>query len=357
MSSASSTRRRDRASQFASTYAGKVAELDAAGSRDAMHELAEINELSAAPASFASLRVRHRHRRPRARRAAAARPGARHRDRDEAAVLRARVGRARRRARRAAARHRRARLLPPLPAQRPPLPPAPALRARGEDPRREVDLEPGRLEPAVRRAGAPRCASTSTTRSCRSTSRSAACSRPTARSAATAAEAVSAALEPGLRTRAFIYNTLVHDKSVEDRLRRYPHWLASRNLANEASDESVMALIEAVREPLRHPPALVPAEGASCSASSGWPTTTAPRRCSHEDVTFSFGEARDLVLDTYAVVLAGRRRRSPGGSSTSTGSTRPIASAQARRRVLRLHGPERPPVRDAQLHRARVATC
>jgi oligoendopeptidase F len=61
------------------------------------------------------------------------------------------------------------------------------------------------------------------------------------------AEAVSAALEPGLRTRAFIYNTLAHDKSVEDRLRHFPNWLASRNLSNEASDESVMALIEAVR--------------------------------------------------------------------------------------------------------------
>jgi oligoendopeptidase F len=32
-----------------------------------------------------------------------------------------------------------------------------------------------------------------------------------------------------------------------DRLRSYPHWLATRNLANEASDESVAALIEAVR--------------------------------------------------------------------------------------------------------------
>ena len=63
----------------------------------------------------------------------------------------------------------------------------------------------------------------------------------------TAAESLSEALEPGLRTRAFIYNTLVYDKSVDDRLRSYPHWLAARNLANEASDESVMALIEAVR--------------------------------------------------------------------------------------------------------------
>ncbi len=62
-----------------------------------------------------------------------------------------------------------------------------------------------------------------------------------------AAQAVTAALEPGLRTRAYILNTLLQDKAVDDRLRRYPNWLASRNLANEASDESVQALVEAVK--------------------------------------------------------------------------------------------------------------
>jgi oligoendopeptidase F len=63
---------------------------------------------------------------------------------------------------------------------------------------------------------------------------------------AEAAEAITAALRPGLRTRAYVFNTLLADKSTKDRLRSYPHWLASRNLANEASDESVEALIEAV---------------------------------------------------------------------------------------------------------------
>jgi oligoendopeptidase F len=63
---------------------------------------------------------------------------------------------------------------------------------------------------------------------------------------AAAAEGVTAALQPGLRTRAFIFNTLLQDKSTKDRLRSYPHWLAARNLSNEASDESVSALIEAV---------------------------------------------------------------------------------------------------------------
>ncbi len=63
----------------------------------------------------------------------------------------------------------------------------------------------------------------------------------------TSAEAISEALAPGLRTRAYIFNTLVHDKAVDDRLRHYDNWLASRNLANEASDESVQALLTAVR--------------------------------------------------------------------------------------------------------------
>ena len=61
------------------------------------------------------------------------------------------------------------------------------------------------------------------------------------------AEAVTGALGPGLRTRGYVFNTLLQDKAIKDRLRHYPHWLASRNLANEASDESVQALVEAVK--------------------------------------------------------------------------------------------------------------
>jgi oligoendopeptidase F len=113
-----------------------------------------------------------------------------------------------------------------------------------------------------------------------------------------AAEAVSSTLEPGLRTRGFIYNTLVHDKSVEDRLRRYQHWLASRNLANEASDESVMALIEAVRRRFDIPQRwyVVKAKLLGLDRLADY-DRAAPVLA--EDVTFSFGEARDLVLDTY----------------------------------------------------------
>jgi oligoendopeptidase F len=114
----------------------------------------------------------------------------------------------------------------------------------------------------------------------------------------TAADAVSDALEPGLRTRGFIYNTLVYDKSVEDRLRHYPHWLASRNLSNEASDESVMALIQAVRGrfdiPQRWYRLKAKLLGVDRLADYD---RSAPVLA--EDVRYSFGEARDLVLDTY----------------------------------------------------------
>ena len=134
---------------------------------------------------------------------------------------------------------------------------------------------------------------------------------PRARERRGAAEAVTAALEPGLRTRGYIYNTLVADKAVEDRLRPYPNWLAGRNLANEASDESVMALIEAVRArydiPQRWYRLKARLLGVERLADYD---RTAPVLA--EDGRYSYGQARELVLDTYAAFsprpgeLAGR---------------------------------------------------
>ena len=79
-----------------------------------------------------------------------------------------------------------------------------------------------------------------------------ACTRPTATSARRPPSGSPPRSQPGLRTRAFVFNTLLADKMVDDRLRSYPHWLASRNLANEASDESVEALVTAVRSRYEH---------------------------------------------------------------------------------------------------------
>ncbi len=43
-----------------------------------------------------------------------------------------------------------------------------------------------------------------------------------------------------------IFNTVLLDKSIDDRLREYPHWLSSRNLDNEIGDATVSALVSAV---------------------------------------------------------------------------------------------------------------
>ena len=61
----------------------------------------------------------------------------------------------------------------------------------------------------------------------------------------TAAEAITDALGSGLRTRTFVFNTILLDKSIDDRMRGYPTWITARNLANETTDEAVDALVEA----------------------------------------------------------------------------------------------------------------
>ena len=59
--------------------------------------------------------------------------------------------------------------------------------------------------------------------------------------------AMTEAMEPEVRTRTYIYNTLLYDKAVEDRLRGYPTWLSQRNLENQVDDSAVQALVSAVR--------------------------------------------------------------------------------------------------------------
>ena len=60
-----------------------------------------------------------------------------------------------------------------------------------------------------------------------------------------ASEAVTEALGPGLRTRTFVFNTILVDKYIDDRLRGYETWISSRNLRNDTTDEAVEALVDA----------------------------------------------------------------------------------------------------------------
>jgi oligoendopeptidase F len=122
---------------------------------------------------------------------------------------------------------------------------------------------------------------------------------PDRRRRAEAAAGLTEALREGLRTRAFVFNTLFQDKATKDRLRSYPHWLASRNLANEVSDESVEALIEAVRSRYELARRWYRLKASLLGLDRlAHRDRMAPVSDSDEEIPY--GEAREIVLDCYS---------------------------------------------------------
>lgn len=67
-----------------------------------------------------------------------------------------------------------------------------------------------------------------------------------------AAAAFTDGLRGNLRTLTFIFNTILADKALDDRLRGYPSWISARNMSNEVADEDVEALIGAVQNGYPH---------------------------------------------------------------------------------------------------------
>jgi oligoendopeptidase F len=125
------------------------------------------------------------------------------------------------------------------------------------------------------------------------------------------AERVTAALQPTLRVRGYIFNTLLADKSVDDRLRRYPTWISSRNLSNEASDESVQALVEAVRESYELPRRWYRLK-ARLLGIDRLADYDRMASVSGEEPSYGWDAARDTVLDSFSdfspMMAAGARR-------------------------------------------------
>src|SRR6478672_5862355 len=126
-----------------------------------------------------------------------------------------------------------------------------------------------------------------------------------------AAAAVTEGLAPGLRTRAFVFNTLLADKATDDRLRSYPGWIASRNLDNEASDESVQALVDAVVSHYDIPQRWYALKARLLGLDRLADYDRMASVAATED-EFGWSAARDLVLDAYAsfsseLADAGRR--------------------------------------------------
>ncbi len=326
---------RDRAAAFAERHRGQVAELGADGLADAMHELAAIFDLTGRAGSYAMLDFTLDTADP-------ARGALMQKARELGAAIETQLlffelewnqlpdERAER-----AARGRRARLLPPPPAQPAPLPPAPAERARGAgDDRARRDRLVG-LPAALHRADLGDRRRRCPTRD-EPASLEVALSRlqdPDRELREQAARATTEALRPGLRTRAYVFNTLLADKATKDRLRDYPHWLASRNLANEASDESVAALIEAVGGPLRAGAALVPAQGAAARPrparllgpdgagerhrASASPTTRRARSCSTATRASRPSSARPRRASSATATSTARRGRASAAAPSA----------------------------------------
>jgi oligoendopeptidase F len=113
------------------------------------------------------------------------------------------------------------------------------------------------------------------------------------------AQAVTEALASGLRTRAFLFNTLLADKAIDDRLRSYSSWLAARNLSNEASDESVAALIEAVRARYELPRRWyrLKARLLGVERLADYDRMAA---VTEDEVTYPYARAREIVLECYS---------------------------------------------------------
>jgi oligoendopeptidase F len=61
-----------------------------------------------------------------------------------------------------------------------------------------------------------------------------------------AAQSHTAGLRAIQRTTTFVMNTLLAEKSSDDRLRTYPSWISSRNMDNQVDDATVDALVHAV---------------------------------------------------------------------------------------------------------------
>ena len=234
---------------------------------------------------------------------------------------------------------------------RAPLPAAPALRARGEADEREGGDRAQRLGPAVRGADVGdrgHAARRRRARRARGRAVAALLARPRRR-AARAAEAVTdgAAARPA--------HARLHLQHAAGRqgARRPPAQLpdlavARATSSNEASDESVEALVSAVRD--RYEIARrwyrLKAQLLGLDRLADYDRMAA---VSDVEETVAWRDARAIVQDCFAGFsdelgdarrpllrrVLGRRARAPG---------------QARRRVLRLHRPVRAPVRDAQLH-------
>ncbi|MBV8560020.1 MAG: M3 family oligoendopeptidase [Acidimicrobiia bacterium] len=113
-----------------------------------------------------------------------------------------------------------------------------------------------------------------------------------------AGRAITEALQPGLPVRTFIFNTVLADHALDDRLRHYSTWIAARNLGNEISDATVQALVDAVTSRYDIPARWYRLKGRLLGIDDlNEHDRYAP--LTPDEAEVGWDEARDTVLDAY----------------------------------------------------------
>lgn len=118
------------------------------------------------------------------------------------------------------------------------------------------------------------------------------------------ATGITSALQEGLKTRGLIYNMLLQDKATDDRLRSYESWLQSFNLSQEAADESVAALVGAVRSRYELAQRWYALKAQVLGLEKlGYYDRIAP--VTDDDTEVEWTEAKSIVLDCYTTFSPG----------------------------------------------------
>jgi len=115
-----------------------------------------------------------------------------------------------------------------------------------------------------------------------------------------AGEAIGAVLGEHVRGFALITNTLAKDKEIEDRWRRYPRPVSSRNLVNQVEDEVVDALVTAAKAAyprLSHRYYALKARWMGKDKLDYWDRNAPPPES--RDTLIPWSEAERIVLDAY----------------------------------------------------------
>ena len=114
-----------------------------------------------------------------------------------------------------------------------------------------------------------------------------------------AARALTKGLEANGLVLTFVFNTLVQDHAIDDRLRSFRDPMDSRHLANEIDAATVAALMDACEAGRRGRRGLLRAQATAARARASSTITTATRRSSPRAPPTGWPACRELVLSAY----------------------------------------------------------